>query len=250
MKRGIWIGLIAALAFAAIIVARLPASWVSGFLPKDVTCAEISGTLWRGSCSGLVAQGTSLGDLAWRLSAMPLLLGRVASSVDLQHPNGTATADVEVRPGGAIEARQVAADFQIDPRAMTQIPPDLRGRVHAQLARLRLEKGAISAIEGRIDLNDLERRSLEHPALGDYTLTFPATRAKSQGNDVVGDLDSRGGGPWQIQATLRLTRQPGFEIDGLIAMGPGAPADMVESLGLLGPPDAQGRRPFSVAGTF
>ncbi len=249
MKRGIWIGVLAALAFVCILVARLPASWLTGFLPKDITCADIAGTLWNGSCSGLLVEGKPAGDLAWQLHASALLLGKLSSHVDLQHPNGMARGEVDVRPSGDLETRTLVADFTIDPSAMSQVPPDLRGRVHAQLAKLRIEKGVVTAIEGRIDLRDLEKRGSEHSALWDYTLTFPAKRAQSRAGEPVGDLDSVRG-PWQVAAVLRLTREPGFEIEGTIAVGPGAPPEIVRSLGYLGPPYAQGRRPFSVAGTL
>jgi Type II secretion system (T2SS), protein N len=48
MKRSIRITLLAILAFAIILLVRLPASWVKGFLPPGVTCAEIAGTAWDG----------------------------------------------------------------------------------------------------------------------------------------------------------------------------------------------------------
>ncbi len=241
--------MLAVLAFVVILVARLPASWLSGFLPKDVACADIGGTLWSGSCSGFTVKGEPYGDTSWQLHTSALFRGKLSSHVDIQHPSGTATGEIDVTPGGTLEARSLVADFSIDPSSMTQIPPDLRGRVHAELARLRLEKGAVTAIEGRVDLQGLEKRDSGHPALGDYTLTFPAKRAQSRAGEPVGDLDSVSG-PWRVQATLRLTKEPGYEIEGLIAVGEGAPPEVVESLGYLGEPDAQGRRPFSVAGTL
>jgi hypothetical protein len=250
VKRGIWIGILATVAFVAILVARLPASWLSGFLPANVSCVEIGGTLWNGSCSGLIAQGTKFGDLAWQLRAAPLLRAHVAGHVDLQHPTGTLSTDVDATAGGDVEMHDLVADLAIDPSNLTQVPPDLRGRVHAQLARLRLEKKTIAAIEGQIDLIDLKRLEWKPAALGDYTLRFPSKRSPGKSGETVGDFDSMGGGPWQIEAVLRLTNQPGLVLEGTIAVGDGAPAEIVEELGQLGPPDAQGRRPFSMEQIF
>ena len=249
MKRGFWIGILAAIAFAVILVARLPASWVSGFLPADVSCVEIGGTVWNGSCSGLVAQGSKLGDLAWQLRAAPLLRAHVAGHVDLQHPTGTLSSDVDATRDGDIDARNLVADLAIDPSNLTQVPPDLRGRVHAQLAHLRLEKRMITAIEGQVDLMDLKRLDAQPAVLGDYTLRFPSKRSPVKNGETVGDFDSVSG-PWQIEAVLRLTRQPGIVLEGTIAVGAGAPPEIVQELGVLGPPDAQGRRPFSLEQIF
>jgi len=47
-----------------------------------------------------------------------------------------------------------------------------------------------------------------------------------------------------------LTPAPGFELEGFIAARNGAPPELVNSLRFLGSPDATGRRPFSLSGTF
>lgn len=249
MKRGIWIGILATLAFVAILVVRLPASWLSGFLPANVSCVEIGGTLWNGSCSGLVAQGTKYGDVAWQLRAAPLLRAHVAGHVDVQHPTGTLSTDVDATTGGDIEMHDLVADLAIDPSNMTQVPPDLRGRVHAQLARLRLEKKMVAAVEGQVDLLELRRLESQPAALGDYTLHFPSKRSPPRNGEIVGDFDSVSG-PWQIEAVLRLTKQPGLVLEGRIAVGAEAPPEIVEELGQLGPADAQGWRQFSMEQLF
>jgi hypothetical protein len=249
VKRGICIGILATLAFVAILVVRLPASWLSGFLPANVSCVEIGGTLWSGSCSGLVAQGTKFGDVAWQLRAAPLLRAHVAGHVDVQHPTGTLSTDVDATSGGDIEMHDLVADLAIDPSNMTQVPPDLRGRVHAQLARLRLEKKTLAAVEGQVDLLELRRLESQPAALGEYTLHFPSKRSPPRSGEIVGDLDSVSG-PWQIEAVLRLTNQPGLVLEGRIAVGSEAPPEIVEELGQLGPADAQGWRQFSMEQLF
>ena len=47
MKRVLLISLLAILAFATILIVRFPASWLSGFLPPEVACGELSGTAWN-----------------------------------------------------------------------------------------------------------------------------------------------------------------------------------------------------------
>ena len=41
-----------------------------------------------------------------------------------------------------------------------------------------------------------------------------------------------------------------IEAEGLVAARTGAPPELINNLRFLGSPDATGRRPFSVAGTF
>jgi hypothetical protein len=73
MKRAVWITLLAILAFAIILIARMPVRWVAGFIPKNVSCVELAGTIWNGTCSGLVAQNVQVGNVSWNLRASAAL---------------------------------------------------------------------------------------------------------------------------------------------------------------------------------
>ena len=132
----------------------------------------------------------------------------------------------------------------LDPKLIPGVPPNLHGRAHAELALLTIQRGIITDLKGRIEAHDLEDRSGANTPLGSYVVIFPGG-----GNEPVGklhDLD----GPLALEGTLRLTRQPGFELEGLIAARRGAPPELVNNIQWLGSPDASGRRPFSLSGTF
>jgi len=69
------------------------------------------------------------------------------------------------------------------------------------------------------------------------------------GTEPVGTLVDLGG-PLAVQGTLRLTDQPGYVLEGQVAPRADAAPDLVSDLQFLGSPDAEGRRPFNIAGTF
>jgi hypothetical protein len=58
------------------------------------------------------------------------------------------------------------------------------------------------------------------------------------------------GGPLSVTGTLKLTRQGGYEVEGLVAARADAPPELINNMRFLGSPDATGRRPFSLSGTF
>src|SRR5579863_8773480 len=96
MKRTLTVIVLVIVAFAAIVLARLPASWL---LPtgSDFNCVSVEGSLWSGYCGGLTVQGTQLGDLTWQLRPSRLLLGKLAAHIDLERPPTTsARGDVEI----------------------------------------------------------------------------------------------------------------------------------------------------------
>ena len=246
MKRTLWITLIAVLGFAIILLARFPATWAAAALPKDVTCAQVAGTVWDGSCAGLVAQGMAVGDVSWELHALRLFSGKLAAYLDITRGEHFVRGDVEASSGSLITASNVQADLPLDRAYIPQLPANLGGHMSAFLQLLRVERGMLTAIQGHVEAHDLVERGAQTTELGSYSVDFPAGDAKSE---PVGRLASLSG-PLDVQGTLRLTRAPGYIVEGQVAAGPGAAPQLVQQLQYLGTPDAQGKRPFSIEGTF
>jgi general secretion pathway protein N len=246
MKRAVWITLLAILAFAVILIARMPVSWVAGFIPRNVSCAELAGTVWNGSCNGLIAENVQVGNASWDLRPFALLTGKLAGYVEVTRGPNYVRGDVSASRN-VITAQNLQADMPLDPTLISQLPRDLSGVVRANLASIRLEKGIITSVEGLIEAHNLVQRSGgQRLELGDYSLTFPAA---DPAKEPVGELRSLSG-PLNVEGTLNLTREPGFVLEGLVSSGPDASPQLVQELSYLGSPDAQGRRPFSVAATF
>jgi hypothetical protein len=107
-----------------------------------------------------------------------------------------------------------------------------------------MQHGIITQLKGRIEAHDLKDTSGVTTPLGSYVVTFPGGSGDPIGQ--IRDLE----GPLALEGTLHLTRQPGFELEGLIAARQGAPPELVNNLRFLGSPDASGRRQFSLSGSF
>lgn len=250
MKRGIWIALLAALAFATILLARLPAAWLVPASGSWGSCASVEGTLWSGVCSGLRVQGTSVGDTSWQLRPLRLFAGKLAARLAVARGASALSTQLELGLGGRVTLRDVLADVALDPAVIPGLPAALRGRAHVDLALAQIEHGVLEELAGVIEARDLEDRSGLATRLGSYALTFPGGRDALTGK--LRDID----GPLALEGTLRLTPEPGYVLEALIAPRSGAPPEIVNtlarwsSLGFLGPPDATGRRPFSIEGKF
>ncbi len=246
MKRQLWVILAALLAFAAIILARLPASWVVPASGKSsIGCSGVDGTLWSGSCSGLFVQRKPVGDLTWELRPLRLFAGRLAAHVTLVSPLAHGSADAEVGMHDYLLAQNVDADVPLDPALMPGLPPKLRGQSHLALTRVVLVKGALQELQGRIEVHDLMDLDGRATRLGSYAVTFAPTEGDPSG--VIQDLD----GPLSVTGTLLLIgKGSGFKVEGTVAPKPGAPAELTDNLRYLGSPDAAGRRQFSLEGTF
>ena len=165
MKRPLWIALLAAIAFLAIVLVRMPAAWLLPSRGGQWSCASIEGSLWSGGCAALTVSSTSLGDLSWDLHPSRLLLGRAAAHLTLSHGPAEAAADVEATFGGRVTARNVVADLPLDSAIVPAVPANLHGRAHCELALVELQRGVLRQLQGRIEARNLEERSGNNTAL-------------------------------------------------------------------------------------
>ena len=248
MRRGVLITVLAVVAFAVIVVARLPASWVVPAPPSAVSCATVDGSIWSGTCGGLVVQGAALGDLVWDIHALRLLTGKLSANIVLTRPTGTVRGDFDVGIDKSLTARNVLADLPLDQDVMSLMPINLRtvhGTAHADIAFAHVVKKIVTQLQGHIELHDLEDHGRDVLPLGNYSLTFPGGSG-----DPTGQLQDIGG-PLAVQGTVRLTQDmPGFELQGYITPRADAAPALLNQLQYLGSPDAQGRRQFGTTVTF
>ena len=245
MKRPILIATLAVLAFAIILLVRLPAAWVKGFLPEGMACGSLSGTAWNGGCSGLLYKGAPVGDLTWELHPLALFRGKIAAFVNLTRGEDFIRGEVEAGRSGNVVARELQAQMPLNPPLVPELSSGYSGNLSVNLAYLRLEKNVVAAIEGQLESAGLTELRSQTP-LGSYSLTFP--KAAGDG-EPVGQLTSLEG-PVDFEGTLRLTRQPGWAINCKVRLKPDTPPRLAQQLAYLGTPDADGSRPLALEGTY
>ena len=245
MKRGFIIAVLVVLAFGAIIVTRLPASWVVPAPPAQIACTAVDGSVWNGVCTGLIYQGQSIGDVRWTLNPVKLLTGTVAAHVVLNRGPVTdptrVEGDIESGFNGRnITARNVKADIHLnDPLIVAQLKQQYLGSVHTDLRLARLTGNQLREIQGVVEGHDLSETGSQGASFGSYSVTFPGGPGEQ-----VGQLRDLGKGPLAVEGTLRVVAGPGIEVHGLVAPRAGASQDLQNALRYLGSPDSQGRREF------
>jgi general secretion pathway protein N len=248
VRRGLLITGLAVVAFAVIVIARLPASWVVPEPPSAVSCAAVDGSIWSGTCAGLVAQGSPLGDLVWSVHPLRLLAGKLAVNATLTRPTGSVRGDFEVGFDKSVTARDVHAELPLDQDLMSLLPRNLRtlhGSARADIVFAHVVKQIVTQLQGRIELHNLEDHDREILPLGNYSVAFPGGSG-----DPTGQLQDLGG-PLAVQGTVRLMQDtPGVDLQGYITPRADAAPALLNQLQYLGSPDAQGRRQFGTQVTF
>jgi general secretion pathway protein N len=244
MKYQGWLA--ALLLFALTVVARLPARWAVHAVPASVGCEEPAGSLWRGRCARLRVGGMTLGPVSWRLHPLPLLLARAEvdlSSADARLPG---SAQLTLRSGGHLEARALRASVPLDSGLLPLFPNGWSGQLELDLNTLTLEAGHIKALQGVVNADTLKQLSPAMP-FGSYQLRFVASA--NQDDLIIGELRDSGG-PLAVTGALRLRTSGDYELTGTALARSDATPELVKAVEFLGQADAQGRRPFSLTGTY
>lgn len=237
--------LLAALVFAIVLLVRLPAAWVLPVLHRELTCAASAGSIWDGECRGAKVRGVALDELRWHIHPLRLLHGRLAARLSATRGAATASGEVSVGWNGALRARALRARVPLQSALLPIVPSYLSGRLEAHVAYLEIARdGAIERLQGEITVRHLIDSSGAYTPLGSFAARFPARRA-----EPVGELRDLGGPLW-LRGTLRLTGEPGYRLRARVSARPDAAPSLVQALQYLGAADAEGRRPFALAGTY
>ena len=241
MRKGILITILAVVAFVIIVVARLPASWVMPSSTGAFSCNAVDGSVWNGSCTGLVAQGSPVGDLTWDIHVLRLFTGKLSANVVLNRPTGSVSGDFTIGFDKNLSLSNVQAALPLDRELMSLVAPGMRatqGSLQANIDEARItQNNMITDIRGTIEVHDLVTHDPEPTVWGSYRVTFPGGTSPP-----AGDVKDLGGGPLGVEGhVVMLQDKPGVNLDLFLTTHPNTPQAMLDNLQFLAP-DAQGRR--------
>ena len=239
--------ILAAAGFVLVLILRFPARWISPLLPHGVHCQQLDGSAWSGSCTGITNGAASLGDLSWELHPLQLLRGRLGLHVDLTNQADYIRGNVARGFGGSLHATDVSFDIPLNSALVSSLPAGAHARLSGQLARIEWTGKFLADLQGEVDVQDFV--GSQGAAFGSYQAIF-GPKSASDSTDMPRAAVHDTGGPLALDATLQLNHDPGYVLEGRIAARPSASPDIADQLKYFGSPDAAGRRPFSLMGTF
>jgi general secretion pathway protein N len=243
------LGIAAALLFT---VATLPASLLAGRLTRaGIHAVAWSGSVWSGNASGLAWRGTELGDLRWSVAPLALLKGRAAADLELQRPDGQARGRYSASIGGKRILENGRADLPLEVLAALPLglPKGWTGRVRAEIAELSIAANWPTTVRGSIDLDDLVAPPPRSFAIGSYRAALPDPEADGDAATITAHVSDKGG-PFGVDARFTLSPDRSYVLEGTLDPRGAIPPAVRQSIELLGPVDAAGRRQFSIAGTL
>ncbi len=235
-------------AFLLLALVTLPASAVLSFVhPPGVTLDGVSGTIWNGRAEAVRSGALHVGSVEWSLDLLSLFGGKLGANVKVTRTDGFAQGHI-----AASASRITLRGFNAQ-LPMSVLPPNLlrggwTGTVNVKLSDLALENSWPVVANGTIEVSDLVGPANRPAALGNYKVVFPA-EGPAEADTVTGALTDNGG-PFAVNGTVQIKKNRSYFVSGLVATRPGAPGDIVRTLEILGEPDQQGRRQFSIEGSM
>lgn len=145
---------LAALAgFLFAVAAFAPAGLVAAAITRASPLAAIAGaegSVWRGRLKGYSHNGVLIGDVSYRLHALPLLIGRLSFDVTSENGALLGAARVRLSPGSA-ELRDVSATFNLGAiRRYTFFGVRYQGSASLKAGRIRMARAACASEEAAI----------------------------------------------------------------------------------------------------
>jgi general secretion pathway protein N len=235
--------------FVVLALVSIPASLLVGLLESyGVTAAGTDGTAWKGRAQLLQVQGTNLGAIEWDLHVLALLTLKLEADVKVTRSDGFVQSQIALRSPKSITFQNLSASLPLS--GLPGIaPPGWGGTVNLKFAQLVMNDGWPSSATGTAEILNVSSANRGSVISGSYKLTFPAQGVESAEGVLAADIVDLGG-PLQIQGELELKPNRTYLIAGNVAARPDAPANLANQLQILGPADAEGRRPFSLDGTM
>jgi Type II secretion system (T2SS), protein N len=239
-------------AVLAVIVAALPASVVTHFLPPTVHAEDFSGSIWHGSTGKFSVGARPAGALEWHVHPRALLGMAVAADLHWVKVGFVIDAEVTVDRHGLV-ARDIKGGGPIDDLRDWGVAPNWRGTAYVNFSEFKSDFAKLLTAVGDLKVAHLTSAQFADGAdLGSYDLVLPEGAIGADGNLTAQLMDA--GGPLDAQAVVQFspTERTGT-LSGTVKERSGVPPalhDQLQNLAQLHARDGQGRIPVDMEFTL
>jgi general secretion pathway protein N len=242
-------------AYVVFLIGSFPAARLATRLQANgIVAAGISGSIWNGRAAAMQISGIALGSTEWHVSPWRLFVGTLSADIRSKRDDGYIDGTVRVGLSGAISLHHLRGSVPVGALSRLGLPgggtAGWSGALQLDLEVIAFANRWPTEIKGAINVANLVGPAQQPTQLGGYRIIFPVANAPITPGELHGSVTSLEDAPVDVLGTMKLSANRTYEINAQVATRANAPANIVKALQYLGPPDAQGKRPFSFAGSL
>jgi hypothetical protein len=252
-SRTLWpVVLIGLAAVLAVIIAALPASIITHFLPPSVHAEDFSGSVWHGSAGRISIDARDAGAFEWRLHPAALLGMAVAADIHWVKVGMVVDAVVKLDRQG-FTAHAVKGGGPIEDLRDFGVAAGWRGIADINFSELKGDFAKPLAAIGDVQVSNLTSAQIAQGAdLGGYDLRLSEGAVGADGNVAAQLMDT--GGPLDVKALIHFSakERTGMLTGTLRERADATPAlrSQIDGIAQLRGRDPQGRIPVDLEFRF
>jgi general secretion pathway protein N len=252
-KRPWWLISVGLGAAVLIALATLPAQVLAGRMTRlGLDSTALTGTVWSGHARGLSWRTVPVGDVSWSFAPLELLRGRIGGDLELARPDGSARTRFSLTFAGDLTLTNTSADLPVEMLSALPIgmPRNWRGRLAGRFEEIVVAAGWPATLRGTLEMDGLIAPQPRNTSIGSYHVEMPDPQSAGTTDGQLTARITDKEGPFSFEGRFTLGADRSFLLEGSLAPRGTTPPPLLRSLEMLGPPDANGRRPVSVSGTL
>lgn len=239
MKTNFKLILLGLAAFVFFLAATAPASLITSQIEKHsaVRFTAVSGSLWHGTAQQLITPEFSAGPLEWQLHALPLLLGKLSTTLNIgKNVNnapiqGYAKASINLFSTVVVQQANlnVAAEEAV---ALAGLPIAATGMITLDIDELVVKRKQAPRVKALLQWQNASVSSPQEYNLGAYTVTLNHTPSDKP-EEVLGiikDVDS----PLTLDGEIRIQPSGRYKLNVNVNTDETAPDDIKRVLPFIG----------------
>jgi len=210
---------------------------------RQIEMAGIQGPWWSGRISALRFKGVKFDNVNMRFRPLSLLIGRAAVSMQGKITGGYFRGTASKGLGGLrLKDLELRLPLALLDQFSVRYGVRLKGLMSADLSAIKIEKGFITAADGKVALNGAELETPQSLRLGDFSAKV------STENEQVRMTFTDGGGPVKAEGVAQLSRKGEYSFSGTFVVVDKSQPTLEDFLTLLGKPGSDGRITVSSTG--
>jgi len=208
--------LIVLVAYSFFLITTLPASVVFSLisLPKNMSLASFSGTIWSGQARQLRISGIELGSVSWKLHPFNLLLGELSAELSIKNRNQYIKSEINLSPSGKIALEETRFEIELSSLAPLTygLPVSYSGTASGYFPVSFFHKNNYVGLNGKLSLSGIEMISPQPQYFGDFIADF---RAEKEG--ATSGLIKNAHAELNLDGKLKLTKKGQFTVSAKLS---------------------------------